>query len=379
MLNLGIDISPLTTSTRTGVGEYTYGLLNALFNIDRNNQYFLFYNAFVDVEKYVPDWKRENIHFVQTRWPNKLFHSSIQFLGWPKIDRLIEKKKKIKLDYFFSPNIGFQKISKETKHLLTVHDLSFEIFPDCFSRKMQLWHNFLSPKKQCQLAGQIFVPSKNTKRDIHEMYEIPEEKITVVYPGISKVYTNEITDTQKQEVRTKYNLPVKYILFLGTIEPRKNIEAVLQGFEQFQKKHGNDYHLVIAGAGGWKNRKIMKAIEKNKSAAYIGYVEPLDKPALYAMASVFVYPSLYEGFGFPVLEAMACGIPVITSSRSSLPEIADNAAYYVNPSYPSEIAEGLDRILGPTELHNFFVQKGKMQAGKFSWDKTAEQFLNFLV
>lgn len=379
MLKLGIDISPLLTPVRTGVGEYTYGFLDALFNIDRNNQYFLFYNAFADVSKHIPEWKSENVHFVQTRYPNKLLHTSMQFFGLPHLDKLIEKKKNIKLDYFFSPNIGFQKISQNTKHFLTVHDLSFEIFPDCFSTKMRLWHNFLSPQKQCQLVDQIFVPSKNTKRDIHEMYEIAEEKMTVLYPGISDRYREEVTDGQKQEVRKKYNLPQNYILFLGTIEPRKNIEGILQAFELFQKKHGSTYHLVIAGAGGWKNKKIMQAIEKNKNVQYIGYVEPLDKPALYTLANVFVYPSLYEGFGFPVLEAMACGTPVITSSRSSLPEIAEDAAYYVNPVYPSEIAEGLEQILGHTEIHNFFVQKGKAQASKFSWSKTAEQFLSSLV
>ncbi len=380
MLRLGIDISPITSSVRTGVGEYTYGLLNALFNIDTQNQYFLFYNAFLDVTDSVPQWNAKNIHFVKTRWPNKIFHTSIQLLGIPKIDRLIEKKNNMKLDYFFSPNIGFQALSKQTKHILTVHDLSFEIFPECFSPKMRLWHSFLSPKKQCQNANKILTPSQNTKRDLEYLYGIDPQKIQVLTPGLENTFWNQKIDADhEKKLKEKYLLPEKYILFFGTLEPRKNIEAVLGGFELFQKKCGAEYKLVIAGAPGWKNTKILSLIEKNKNVQYIGYVQPEDKSLLYLGASLFVYPSLYEGFGFPVLEAMASGVPVITSNRSSLPEIAENAAYFVNPYNTSEIALGMEKILCDLNVSQYFIQKGKEQVQKFHWKKTAEQFLSLLV
>ncbi len=132
---------------------------------------------------------------------------------------------------------------------------------------------------------------------------------------------------------------------------------------------------MISGAHGWKNKRILAAIEKNKNVQYIGYVASQDKSMLYRGATVFVYPSLYEGFGFPVLEAFASGVPVITSTRSSLPEIAGDAAYYVNPYNSLEIAEGLRRFVTDPALSTLFIQKGFLQIQKFSWKKMAEQFL----
>lgn len=375
MLKIGIDISPLTSSSRTGVGEYTYELLTALFNIDTENQYFLFYNSFTDVSQVVPTWNQKNVHLIHTNWPNKIFHLLVQVFCWPKVDQLIEKKTGIKLDYFFSPNIGFQALSKNTKHILTVHDLSFEIFPECFSLKMRLWHTILSPRRQCKRADIIFTPSENTKRDIVDLYGISETKVKVLTPGLSALFLSgqEIISNDTKIV-PKYNLPEKYILFLGTIEPRKNIDGLVTAFQIFQKDFP-EYHLLIAGAKGWKNKSILEAIEKSNNVQYIGYVALEEKPALYQGASVFVYPSLYEGFGFPVLEAFASGTPVITSARASLPEIAGDAAYFVNPYNSFEIAEGLKRLVSDTSLRQFFKEKGLQQIQKFHWQKTAEQFL----
>ncbi len=190
MLNIGIDISPLTSSSRTGVGEYTYELLNALFDIDGENQYFLFYNSFKDVSANIPQWKNKNVHFIHTSWPNKIFHFLLQIFNYPKFDILIKKQTGIQLDYFFSPNIGFQSISKNTKHILTVHDLSFEIFPECFSLKMRLWHSFLSPSRQCKRADIILTPSENTKRDIVDLYKISGDKIKALIPGLSSLFSS---------------------------------------------------------------------------------------------------------------------------------------------------------------------------------------------
>ncbi len=374
MLNIGIDISPLTSSVRTGVGEYTYELLNALFDIDSKNQYFLFYNSFTNISNRIPQWKQKNVHVIHTSWPNKIFHFFVQLFRWPKVDLLITKKTGAKLDYFFSPNIGFQAISKHTKHILTIHDLSFEIFPECFSAKMRLWHTFLSPRRQCERADLLLTPSQNTKRDIINLYGIAEQTIQVFNPGLSPFFVREKEVSPNTDILQKYNLPAQYILFLGTVEPRKNIERLLEAFVIFQKEFP-EYHLVIAGAPGWKNKHIFRAIEKNKNVQYIGYVAPEDKPALYAAATVFVYPSLYEGFGFPVLEACAVGVPVLTSARSSLPEVAGDAAYYVNPYNTSEIVTGMKRLVMEPDLSKFFIQKGFQQVQKFYWQKTAEQFL----
>jgi glycosyltransferase involved in cell wall biosynthesis len=196
----------------------------------------------------------------------------------------------------------------------------------------------------------------------------------VLNPGLSTSFLGKQSENKNIYIQKKYNLPSHYILFLGTIEPRKNIEGLIDAFVVFQKEFPQ-YHLVISGAHGWKNKRILAAIEKNKNVQYIGYVASQDKSMLYCGATVFVYPSLYEGFGFPVLEAFASGVPVITSARSSLPEIAGDAAYYVNPYNSLEIAEGLRRFVTDPALSTLFIQKGFLQIQKFSWKKMAEQFL----
>src|SRR3989339_240667 len=302
MSQIGIDIRALMSPVRTGVGEYTYELLNAIFKIDKTNQYFLFYNSYKDVSQHIPKWTQENVHYIHTKWPNKLYNASIKLFGIPKIN-------KIKLDYFFSPNFNFTNLSTNTKSVLTVHDLFFEFFPHFFSFKQRLWHWAINPKRQCEKADIIITPSENTKRDIVDIYHISPEKIKVIYPGISCLPESTYPET-KNKLQQKYNLPHKFILFLGTVEPRKNIIGLIEAFEQLCKTTLN-YSLVIAGHKGWNDNKIYKKIALSpvkEKIKLIGSVDAADKPALYTISDLFVYPSFYEGFGFPVAEAFACGV-----------------------------------------------------------------------
>lgn len=391
-MNIGIDINSLLSSSRTGVAEYTFELLHALFTLDKKNQYFLFSNSFrtnIDDEM----WSQKNVHFIHTRVPNKLFHLFLQITGKPTLDTLLvkkyEKKNKVTighLDAFFSPNIGFTSLSKKCKKILTVHDLSFELFPQCFSLKMRLWHRLLRPKKQCERAEIILVPSENTKNDLRDIYLIDEKKIHVLPLGLSNIFSSfeNFDENYRQKqftlLKEKYNLPEKFVFFLGTLEPRKNIEAALQAFEIFQKtKEGEGMHLVIAGASGWKNAKLRKILQKNPSVHSIGYILSEEKPFLYRMSQLFVYPSLYEGFGLPVLEAMASGVPVITSNRSSLPEITRGAAYLVDPRNVQEIVLGMQRLIATESLRKTYIEKGQEQSKHFSWEDSAQKFLNLVT
>ncbi len=376
---IGVDIRCLMQNNRTGVGEYTYELLNAVFSVDKQNQYFLFYNSWTDVSKNIPKWEQENVHYIGTRWPNKLLNLLL-WLKIIKLDNLVIKNClkiknfKLKIDLWFSPNLNFTNLSKQIKHILTIHDLSFEFFPECFTLKQRWWHKFLNPQKQCQRADVILTPSENSRSDALDKYQIADSKIQVLRSGLSSAFITHDTDNLTQ-VKQKYNLPDKYILYLGTLEPRKNIESVIEAYKIFNIQYpisNIQYSLVIAGAPGWKNKKILKLISQTPGVQYIGYVDEADKPALYKSASLFVYPSLYEGFGFPVLEAMAMGVPVITSNRSSLPEVADNAAYLVNPHNISEIANGMRLILSDERLRNILIERGKKQAEKFKWAETAK-------
>jgi len=367
-MNIGIDIRSLTTPYRTGVGEYTYGLLSALFALDTENTYILFYNAHTDVSAFVPKWEQENVHVIASRVPNKLFHSRLFLTGSPKLDQLVKQK----VDVWFSPNLHFTSVSKNAKHILTVHDLSFEHFPDCYSRKGRLWHRAVRPKSQCQRADLILVPSHATKQDIVDTYHIDEKKIQVVYPGITNV---EASAEDCDRVRSAYKLPKKFILFLGTMEPRKNLQAVIEAYAK-SGLYEKDVLLVIAGAPGWSSDEVLALIKRTNGIRHIGFVDQKDKNALYKLAELFVYPSLYEGFGFPVLEAMQAGTPVITSNRSSLAEIAGGVAYLVNPLSVAELARGFVTLTGHQDLRTELSIGGKQRSVGFLWEEAASSWLS---
>lgn len=368
-MNIGVDIRCLMDKNRTGVGEYTYELLNAIFLQDKTNQYYLFYNSSKDVSGVIPKWDFENVHFVGLKYPNKLLNLLL-FLRVLKLDKLIGKK----LDYFFSPNLNFTNLSKKVKHIQTIHDLSFEIMPECFTWKMRLWHKFLNPRKQCQQADVILTPSENTRWDVMGMWQIADIKIHILCPGLSKRFEGTGRDLS---VLAKYNLPTKYILYLGTLEPRKNVLSIIQAYRKSELVDKN-YRLVLVGGSGWKSDTILKLAGKVNGIRYIGYVEKDEKQDIYKNASLFVYPSLYEGFGLPVLEAMACGVPVITSNRSSIPEVVGDSAYLVNPYNVDEIAEAMKNVLEDDGLSLKMVERQKERVNKFSWDKTAKEFIEIL-
>ncbi|PIT86429.1 MAG: hypothetical protein COU33_03200 [Candidatus Magasanikbacteria bacterium CG10_big_fil_rev_8_21_14_0_10_43_6] len=383
-MHIAIDIRPLMHKERTGVGMYTHGLLDAVFQVDTDTTYYLFYNSYADLSAHIPVWSQKNVHIIHTRWPNKLLHILV-LLKCMALDKLVLRyihkhisDKVDHLDYFFSPNIHFTHISKKTKHILTMHDLTFALVSYTYSWRRRLWHWFLRPKQQCAQAQSIVVPSDHTAQDLVALWGVPREKITVLSPGVGAEFLAHISDPlQDAAVRKQYALPNKYVLFLGTLEPRKNVCSLIEAFCRSGIRDMG-YTLIIAGPRGWKDTPILHAIERSRGVAYIGYVAPEDKPILYRLATLFVYPSWYEGFGLPVLEAFTVGTPVITSNRSSLPEVAGDAAYLVHPENISDIAEGLRRLVQGTAVQHILQRKGYTVAKKFSWRKSADTFLAIL-
>ncbi|KKP59431.1 MAG: Glycosyl transferase, group 1 [Candidatus Magasanikbacteria bacterium GW2011_GWC2_34_16] len=372
-MNIGIDIRPLMDKIKTGVGEYTFELLNAVFSIDKTNQYFLFYNSNKNISANLPKWNYDNVHYVGLNWPNKLL-SCLLFLKILKLNNLAQNHY-FKIDLWFSPNLNFTNLSKNIPYILVIHDLTNELYPHFFTKRQQLRYEIIRPKTQCQRANLIITPSENTKRDLINLYDINPDKIKVIYPGLASTFV--ANNTQPVDlVKTKYNLPEKFILFLGTIEPRKNINGLIEAFEQSYSKLPAPHSLVIAGAPGWRNKNIYNKAQSSPlkdKIKFINYINPEDKPALYKTAALFVYPSFYEGFGFPVLEAMASRLPIITSNRSSLPEITNTQVCLINPNNPTDIAKGITSILNNTKK-----QPREYKIQKFSWKLAAEEWLEYI-
>lgn len=378
-MRIAIDVRCLMGGRKTGVEEYTLSLLSHLFELDNKNEYVLFFNSWQEPGfdfSYFSQYK--NVQVKRFKFPNKILNFLFWYLHWPHIDRLVGGA-----DIVFMPNIIFGAVSQKTKLVLTLHDLSFERYNDCFSWKRRAWHLFINPKKLCRRADKIIAVSQSTKNDMVSIYGLDPSKITVVYSAVDKKFqVLDRNNSQLLAVKEKYNLPFKFILYLGTIEPRKNIVGLIRAFNRLQKDNEEElskYKLVIAGAKGWLHDDIFREIEKSpfrEKIMYIDFVEDSDKEYLYNLASLFVYPSFFEGFGFPPLEAMSCGLPVISSNNSSLPEIVGRAGIMIDPDKPDEIYRAMREILGSRELRENLAKRGLARAKEFDWEKTSKDVLD---
>lgn len=372
-MRIGIDIRSFVEGKRTGVEEYIMNLLDNLFKIDRINEYRLFCNAYKNQSLDLDIFKKfGNVKIYKFNIPNKILNLSFRFLNYPKIDKMLGQ-----LDLFFAPNIMFFGLSSRCKLVLTLHDLSFEYHKNFLTPYRRFWHASLNPKKLCVRANKIICPSHSTKNDLIKTYKIPAEKIEVIHWGINQNFKK--TKARDEKMKAKFTLPEKFILFLGTFEPRKNIIGVLKAYSILKSERDLPHKLVLTGSPGWKDKKIFKFIkEKNlqKEILSTDFVNQEDKEKIFRRASLFVYPSFYEGFGFPPLEAMSFGCPVIASAASSLPEICQNAALLVNPYNVKELSEAMYQVLFDEKLRDNLIKKGNEQVKKFRWEETARRTLH---
>ncbi|MEA1963362.1 MAG: glycosyltransferase family 1 protein, partial [Patescibacteria group bacterium] len=382
-MKIGIDISTLMDAYFSGVSEYSYNLIKKIIEKDKKNEYILYFNSFAPKNFKINFFKYPDVKVIQTRYPNKIFNHIMQNLfKFPKVDKFLGK-----VDLFFSPHLNFYNYTNAPKKIITIHDLSFVKYPEFFSLRKNLWHKMINIKKIPQKYDKIIAVSHNTKNDLIELFNIPENKIQVIYSGIE----NDMRKISEQELnlirdnydfKQKYNLPNKFILYLGTIEPRKNIENTIKAFEVFLEKNPKetDYKLVIAGGSGWKNKNIFKtwknSAQKN-NIKFIGYIDKNDKKYLYNLASLFIFSSYYEGFGFPPLEALACGCPVITANNSSLSEIIGDYSTLINPYDISSIAKAIELHCFNKINNNIFLEKFANIKEEYSWDKCAKKYLDF--
>lgn len=261
--------------------------------------------------------------------------------------------------------------------VVTVHDLGYRYFPEAHPR-LARWYLEWSTRRHARLAARVIADSQATRRDLIGQYGADPERVVVVYPGRDETLTRQNDPAALAHVRARYGIPGDYLIYLGTLQPRKNLVRLLQAFAHLLAAGPSaaGLSLVLAGRRGWHARDLESWVVRlnlTDRVVFTGYVPETDKAALLSGALALVYPSLYEGFGLPVLEAMACGTPVLTSNISSLPEVAGPAALLVDPLSVEAIAEGMARLVADPALRNHLVQQGYLQLHRFAWSQAAAQ------
>jgi glycosyltransferase involved in cell wall biosynthesis len=266
-------------------------------------------------------------------------------------------------------------IIKTTKYVVTQLDLTFFTEPQKHTFLKRKYFQTMIPLCS-KVADMVLTISKSTSKDLLSYVNINPSKVKVTYLAASSTLKNENDKMILSATSEKYKLPTKFILFLGVLEPRKNVAGLIKAYAKIDSK--TDYHLVIAGSSGygWNNKEVYDIVDRfklRKKVHFIGTVDEADKAALYSLAECFVYPSFYEGFGIPVLEAMACKTPVITSNVSSLPEVGGDAAIFVNPADMNSLVLAINKVLEKPKLRYKMVEKGMENIKKFTWEQTAEK------
>lgn len=362
--NIAVDLRSLHTSEFSGVESYTVHVLGQLLETDRNTVYKLFYNGYS--QKKFEYFHFINAQYIQTRIPNRILNVSLKLFGYPKLENLIGSENTL-----FLPNWNMLAVRPDTKVVLTVHDLSAQLMPEYYGLKSRIWHKLINIPKLINRADKLIAVSEFTKMTLVEKMHVPAHKITVAPLGVDhENYQPDLDVDKLRDVRNNYNLPGNFILFIGTVEPRKNLSRLIEAFELIDEP----ISLVIAGKLGWKYNALLKQIEnspKRRFIKLIGYVPEADKPFILKLARVFAWPSLFEGFGLPVLEAMAVGTPVVTSNVSSLPEIAGDSALLVNPYNVEDIALAMSTLHTDEIVREMYIAKGLRRSQEFSWEKCA--------
>ncbi len=302
----------------------------------------------------------------------------ILFWWWFEIS-LPRVFKKYKADIFFSPD-GYLSLKSDIPQIPVFHDLAFEHYPEGVS-KVNLWHYKYFFPRYARKASKILAVSQATADDIQKLYHINEDKIKLINNAASDIF-KPLNDIQIAETRNKYTNGHPYFIYVGAIHPRKNLVNLLLAFDYFHKQNPNsNYKLVIAGRKAWKNKlidELYHTLDCKEHIIFTGRLHDEELAKVTASATALCYLSLFEGFGIPIIEAMQCGVPVITSNISSMPEVAGGAALLANPLSPTEICKAITQISTDENLRKELIQKGFENAKRYTWDGAAKTLIEIL-
>ena len=357
-----VDISA-AVHRRAGLGRYAESLTRALVAQDAD-RYGVFYNRERGIQP-LPGLERLPARTVGLGYKPWRMAVWLGQLGRVGLDRLLPGAELFHATEHLLPPL------RSIPTVLTVHDLIFRHLP-AHHKPLNRWYLNLVMPLYCQRATHIIAVSECTRRDLVTAYDLAPEKITVVHEAAASHFCPQSPEVIAA-VRSRYGLPDRYLLFVGTIEPRKNLACLLPVFETIHAEGLSD-GLVIVGRRGWLYDEFFARLERSPvrdAVSFPGYVLDEDLPAIYGGSQGLVFPSVYEGFGLPVLEAMACGTPVAASNASSLPEIGGDAALYADPLDVEGITKAVRRLLSDAELREHLRARGLERAAQFSWERAA--------
>lgn len=365
-MNILIDFTQIPRQ-KVGVGVYALNLVKQIAKLDLENSYHILIQ---DDEHSLDSSERNNFKLINIQ--SKIFRRLIFRLlleQWV-IPYIIIKKK---IDIVHSLHYSFPLLTFGAKKIVTIHDMTFFKFPKYHEIIKRYYFGFFI-HLVARMADKVISLSESTLRDFISLTGARKDKVSVVHLGVDWT-TSSFPRERAELVKKRYGIDGKYLLFVGMIEPRKNVGNLILAYDKLLKVN-KDYQLVIVGMKGWGYRKVFNLIDDlrlHDKIMFTGFVEEDDKPFIIRDAKIFIYPSIYEGFGIPVLEALSLGIPTVTSNVSSLPEITGGAALLVDPANVDELYSGIKRLLDDETLYQELKKKAVLQARKFSWMKTAQK------
>jgi glycosyltransferase involved in cell wall biosynthesis len=365
-MRIGLDYTSALRQ-RAGIGRYTRGIVGALADLDHSNQYTLIAPRDAGALPAVP----ANMRVQRLPLTDWLLTIAWHRLRLPLYVDLFTGP----LDIFHSPDFVLPPV-RRAHAIVTVHDLSFLRYPECAARGLVAYLSSVVPRS-LRRADLILADSSWTRQDLVTMLGMPADKISVVPAGVGPEYRPVADQSALEVVRRRYDLPRRFILHVGTLEPRKNLVRLIEALHSIAKQEPETC-LVLVGGKGWLYDDIFASVERlglSGKVTFPGFIAEADLPAVYNLATVFAYPSLYEGFGIPPLEAMACGVPVVCSNSSSLPEVVGDAALFVEPTDTAALAGALLRALNDEPLRQTLRQCGFERVRLFSWPAAARKLL----
>jgi len=366
-MRIGIDARALSVEA-AGVPRVVKSLVRELGRIDQENSYFLYSH------------REFELPFENPRWHKRI---GSRTSGLPSIVWFLTGARgailKDNLDVFWSTlYIPPLSVPSNVAKILTVHDLESRLSPQTMSLKTYYGHRLLV-WPSVREADRIVAVSESTARDLQHMLNVPDSKIDVIHHGVDAAFKPQNPERAAQYIAGKYGVLKNYALAVGTVQPRKNLVTLVEAMQILRGRGEGSFQLVVAGVRGWKNTKLDETIRRlgltGDDIRFLGLVPEEDLPVLYSGSWLFVFPSHYEGFGLPLVEAMACGVPVVASNTSSIPEVVGDAALLVPPTQPEAFAEAILRVRNDKDLRRTMIEKGLRQAACFRWDRAAGQLL----